>query len=168
LAIARCEDEAILAASRDNNALTYGAIFWLIGQLLLFAPGVARYMAVGVEINWFLVTAGITMLILSGAVLVLAQYAICHLLARWWFGARGTYLGVLRAMLLGSIVMWLAVIPYVGMTVAGLWNIAILMRVFEEVDGIERMKAFGLALVVGLVFMALAFMLLAPRPAGPS
>jgi hypothetical protein len=49
--------------------------------------------------------------------------------------------GIYRAMLLGSIVTCLFPIPVVGPLIAGLWMIAILMRVFEEVDGIERMKA---------------------------
>jgi hypothetical protein len=45
-----------------------------------------------------------------------------------------------------------------------LWSIAVLMCVFEEVDGIRRMQAFGLAFGVGLVFWVLTFVLLAPRP----
>jgi hypothetical protein len=61
------------------------------------------------------------------------------LLARWWFDARGTFLGVLRPLLLGSIATWLAVIPVVGLPVAGLWGIAVMTIVFEEVDDIGRM-----------------------------
>jgi hypothetical protein len=34
----------------------------------------------------------------------------------------------------------------------GIGGIAVLMMVFEEVDGIERMKAFGLAATIGVVF----------------
>jgi hypothetical protein len=40
----------------------------------------------------------------------------------------------------------------VGGMLAGLGGIAVLMLVFEEVDGIERMKAFGLAASIGAIF----------------
>jgi len=105
----------------------------------------------------------IEFLIVLGALLLLAQYGICHLLARWWFGARGTYVGVLRPLLLGSVVMWLAVIPYIGLIIAALWSIAVMMIVFENVDGIGRLKAFGLSAVIGLFFQALMRGLFAAR-----
>ena len=107
---------------------------------------------------------------------MLAQYGTCHLLARCWFGARGTYVGVLRAWLLGSIVMWLPVISFSGMiiarplgaglvwtaviasivvVIAGLWSVAVMMIVFENVDGITRLKAFGLSCVLGFFFQVM-------------
>jgi hypothetical protein len=42
--------------------------------------------------------------------------------------------------------------PVAGNILAGLGGIAVLMIVFEEVDGIERMKAFGLAATIGVAF----------------
>jgi hypothetical protein len=89
------------------------------------------------------------------AAAMLAQYGVSHGLAKWWFDAQGTYTGILRPMLLGSLVLGLSVIPYVGQLVAGIWMLAILMSVFEVVDGIERMKAFALAFGFGLVFFIL-------------
>ncbi len=163
LAIARFDDAAIFAAARDNAALLYGGIIWIIGQVLIFAAQLAPAVAQGKEINWFVWAIGVCIGILLDAALALAQYGICHLLARWWFSARGTYVGILRVMLLGSVVIWLVVIPYVGFFVFGFWHIAVLMRVFEEVDGIERMQAFALAFGVGACFWILAFMLLAPK-----
>jgi hypothetical protein len=44
--------------------------------------------------------------------------------------------------------------------IAGLWSIAVMMIVFEDVDGISRLKAFGLSAVVGLFFAALTRALL--------
>ena len=54
-------------------------------------------------------------------------------------------------MLLGWVVIWLYVLPYVGMLVGGLWAIAVLMRVFEEVDRIGRLQALGLAVALGIL-----------------
>ena len=110
-----------------------------------------------------MVAVGALVVILFTAILALTQYGICHLLARWWFGATGSYLGVLRAILLGSIVAWVIVLPYVGTLVVALWSTAVLMRVFEEVDGIGRMKAFVLAFGVGVLFWIPTFLLFAPK-----
>jgi hypothetical protein len=43
-----------------------------------------------------------------------------------------------------------------------LWSIAVMMIVFEDVDGISRLKAFGLSAVIGLFFTVLTRALLAP------
>ena len=164
LAIARFDDAAILEASRDTNALLYGALIWLVGALLAFANGIAGPLSQSLHINWLALLVAAFFAIFFSAIWTLARYGICHLLARWWFHATGTYVGVLRAMLLGSIVLWLIVIPYVGVFIGGLWSLAVLMRVFEEVDGIERMKAFALAFGIGLVFWILALTFYTPRP----
>jgi len=92
-----------------------------------------------------------------------AQFGIAHLLARCWFSAAGTYVRILRPLLLGSVVRWLTIIPHVGAILAGLWGIAVLMIVFEEVDGIGRMQAFFLSLGVGLVFLVHTVILFAPK-----
>jgi hypothetical protein len=161
--VARLEDDAILRASRDPNALLHGTLIWLVGQFLLFAGLAGPVVARAAQVNWPVVFFQfIFVVILDGAV-YLAQYAVCHLLARWWLGARGTYLGILRAMLLGSVVTWPAVIPFFGIIVAGLWAIAVLMRVFEEVDQVERLKAFTLAVIVGVAFQILLYVFLTPK-----
>jgi len=40
----------------------------------------------------------------------------------------------------------------VGGLLTSVGGIAVLMLVFEEVDGIERMKAYGLAAAIGVIF----------------
>jgi hypothetical protein len=160
LAIARFQDAAILEASRDPQALGYGAIIWLIAMLLSFGKALLVAASSHHAIAWPFLFVGFAVAVVFGAMVTVGQYAVCHLLARWWFGARGTLLGVLRAMLLGWVVIWLYVIPWVGMLVGGLWAIAVLMRVFEEVDRIGRLQAFGLAVVTGIVVQVLTFTVL--------
>jgi hypothetical protein len=162
LAVARFQDAAIIEASRDPQALVYGAIIWMMAMLLSY--GKALLLAAGSHraIAWPALIVGFGVAAVFGAMVTLAQYATCHLLARWWFGARGTLLGILRAMLLGWVVVWLYPIPYVGPLVGGLWGIAVLMRVFEEVDRIGRLQAFGLAVSTGLIAQLAAYFVLHP------
>jgi hypothetical protein len=160
LAIARLDDAAVRVASRDKMATLYGASFWVLGQLLILAGSLWAGGRAFARLNWFAKLLAVEFVILLDAALVLVQYGLCHLLARWWFGAHGTYKGVLRALLLGSIVTWLGIVPFVGVIIAGLWSIAVMMIVFEDVDGISRLKAFGLSAVVGLFFAALTRALL--------
>ncbi len=163
LAIAQLDDGAILAASLDKNAMFYGVALWLVGQLIVSAralwavatpPGAPRGLVIAVSALF---------LIVVDALSVLLQYGLCHLLARLFFGARGTFLGVLRPLLLGSLVAWLVVLPYIGTLAAGLWSIALMMVVFEDVDRIERLQAFGLSAVVGGAFWVLAGLFIARR-----
>lgn len=163
LAIARLDEAAVVAASKDSVALFYGAIIWIIASLCSFVVPIGTAISQGKAINWLVMVFAICFGLVLAGTLTITQYAVCHLLARWWFGARGTYLGILRPMLMGSIVTCLALIPYIGMTAAALWSIAILMRVFEEVDHIERMQAFMLSFGVGLVFWILALSLTGPK-----
>jgi len=163
LAVARLDDGAIVAASRDRNAMLYGAIIWLIPQLLGFGLRLWHAAPRAGTVHWLSLLLDFLALVLVLGVLLLAQYGLVHLLARRLFGARGTYVRVLRALLLGAIVTWLALVPYIGVIVAGLWSVAVMMVVFEDVDEIERMQAFGLSLVVGIAFWVLTFTLFAPR-----
>jgi hypothetical protein len=162
LAIARLDDAAVTVASLDKMAMLYGASFWVLGQLLILAGSLWAGGGAFARLGWFAALLTVEFVILLDATLVLAQYGLCHLLARWWFGGRGTYWGVLRPLLLGSIVTWLGIVPFVGVIIAGLWSIAVMMIVFEDVDGISRLKAFGLSAVIGLFFTVLTRALLAP------
>ncbi len=156
IAIARLDDSAILAASHDSNALDFGAVLWFVGQVLIFGSILLRVSGKGPAFHWELVLYGVGSLIVLDGIFLLAQYGLCHLLARVLFGAQGTYVRLLRPLLLGSVVMWLGVVPYIGLPGAGLWSIAIMMITFEEVDRISRLKAFGLSAVIGVAFRVLA------------
>ena len=163
IGIARLEEGPIVGASRDPRALAVGACIWIAARVLLLTTAATTSFAHGAHIDWPRFILGAFILLLLEAGMMLLQYAICHGLAKWWFEAKGTYLGILRAMLMGSLVQWLLAIPLAGPLLGGIWAIAVLMRVFEDVDGIERMKAFALAAGVGVTFWILSFYFLVPR-----
>jgi hypothetical protein len=166
IGVARFEDAAIIGASRDGFAFLYGALFWLIGRLLIYGVPLYPYIRAamnGSTMNWARIEFLVAFSIAFDAFVFVVQYGLAHSLARWWFGARGSYAGILRAMLMGSIVTCIYPVPYVGTWVAGIWMIAILMRVFEEVDGIERMKAFGLSAGINILFFAILLELAGAR-----
>ncbi len=94
LAIARLDDAAVTVASLDKMAMLYGASFWVLGQLLILAGSLWAGGGAFARLGWFAALLAVEFVILLDAILVLAQYGLCHLLARWWFGARGTYKGV--------------------------------------------------------------------------
>ena len=91
------------------------------------------------------------------------QLGLCHLIAKWFFGATGTLIGVLRPLLLGWFVNLLILIPGVGLMAAGIAWTAVLMLVFEEVDGIDRLRAFLISASINVCILALEFALLTGR-----
>ena len=153
--IARWDEAAIRRASKDGQALLFGLLFWGLSFLTLAAVPTLRQVAVETRINWLVLLFSLVIFTALAIAVTLAQYAVCHFIARQFFHAKGTYLGVLRPLLLGSIVNFLFVIPVFGLLAAGIWDLAILMFVFEEVEGIERMQAFGISFVVGIAFQLL-------------
>lgn len=152
VAIARLDEAAIVAASRDQNALFVGVLFWIFSQSLIFAAQLAPPLLRGAPIKWSAVPASFTIFLVFDAVIVLLQYGLCHGLALWWFQAQGAFIGILRAMALGSLVQWITIAPFAGPLVGTLWSIAILMRVLEAVDRIERRKALPLSVVAAILF----------------
>jgi hypothetical protein len=154
--IARWDDVAIRRVAGDKNALLFGVLLWGVGAFALVAAPSVPLIRAGVPVNWPALAIGLFVGAAIAAAVTMAQYAVCHFTAKWLFHATGTYIGVLRPLLLGfSIVNWAFLIPFVGIFIGGLWGIAILMFVFEEVDGIERMQAFGIAFVAGIAFQYL-------------
>lgn len=151
LAIARWDEAAIQRAARDNNALVYGFVFWTLG---IFAPILRNLLLAwlaGYRIPWLTVAGELAKTLAVMATLMLVYFGIFHLLARFLLNGQGSYGGILRAMLLGSVVLWLGVIPVIGEIVARLWwGIAILMWVFEEVEGIERLQALAISIGIPL------------------
>jgi hypothetical protein len=67
---------------------------------------------------------------------------------------------VMRPLLLGWFVNCLILIPVAGMLLAGIGWTAVLMMVFEEVDEIEKLQAFGISAGINLCFFAIQFALM--------
>ncbi len=101
------------------------------------------------------VGVGLSFGLVAMILITIIQLGVCHLIAKWFFGARGTFVGVMRPLLLGWFVNVLTLIPVVGMWVSGIAWTAILMLVFEEVDGIGRLQAFAISAGVNVCFIAL-------------
>jgi hypothetical protein len=149
IAIARLEEKAILRNSRDNNALLYGAVFWIVALTPIMAAALrAQRLSPVLLVASLIVVMPITLLF------QVAVWGVCHLAARFALQGRGSFLGITRVLLLGSIVQILMVIPIAGPLIGGIWAMAIMMYTFEAVHGIRRIHAFAISLIVGILIRA--------------
>jgi hypothetical protein len=160
------DDEAVRRAARDNNSLLYGFLILLVAPVLPFWFLTVRNISLGYGVPWHLLAPLYATALLSSMVWIFLQIGLAHLLAKTLFDAKGSYVEIMRAYLLGQMYRWLIIVPIVGGFLTGLGSIAVLMLVFEEVDGIERMKAFGLAASIGVIFW-IAAVWLAPGGVRP-
>lgn len=161
--IARWDEVAVRRAARDPDSLFYGAIFSAIGAAIIFLGTSLPKMLARPEMNgdklfWGLLL-GLLFVWVSLGVVALVQLGLCHLIAKWFFGATGTFVGVMRPLLLGWFVNVLIIIPVIGTLASAIAWTAVLMIVFEEADGIERMQAFFISAGVNAAFYALQFLL---------
>lgn len=165
--IVRWDDVSIRRASRDTNALFYGALLWAISSAIIFLgtalPKMLSRASVTGETIFFGLVLGLLFVWVFMGTVVLFQLALCHLIAKWFFGATGTFLGILRPLLLGWFVNCLILIPFAGMVAGGIAWTAVLMMVFEEVDGIGRLQAFGISAGINAFFLVLEYMLPTPH-----
>lgn len=159
--IVRWDEVSIRRASRDPNAIYYGVGLWAAAALvILLFTVLPRMLRAGRLSNpeaiirlWIGLSYG---LLLMGLI-TFVQLGLCHLIAKWFFGATGTLLGVMRPLLLGWFVNVLILVPVAGLWVGGIAWIAVLMLVFEEVDGIGRLQAFLIAAGINICFMVFQF-----------
>ena len=157
--IVRWDDVAVRRASRDQNALVYGAMFSAMAAALIFLVTslpkmLTRGSASGGTVFWG-VLLGLVFVWVYTAAIAVFQIGLCHAVAKVFLGATGTFTGVMRPLLLGWFVNGLIVIPIVGIYAAAIAWTAVLMLVFEEVDGIERMQAFVISAGINVVFLVL-------------
>jgi hypothetical protein len=146
------DDAAVRRASHDNNSLLYGFLILAVGTVIPFGFLAQRSMQLGYPIPWALMATHYPQTLAYTLAWIILQVGLSHYLAKLFFDAKGSYLGVMRAYMLGQLFRCLIIVPVAGNILAGLGGIAVLMIVFEEVDGIERMKAFGLAATIGVAF----------------
>ncbi len=109
------------------------------------------------------VVMGLSFGLLIMGIITFVQLGLCHLIAKWFFGGTGTLVGVMRPLLLGWYVNALILIPAFGTLAAGIAWTAVLMLVFEEVDGIGRLQAFLISAGINVCFFVIQFAMLA-RP----
>ena len=69
---------------------------------------------------------GLTFGLFVMGALTFVQLALCHLIAKWFFGANGKFFEIMRPLLLGWWVNCLAVIPVAGMLLAAIGWTAVL------------------------------------------
>jgi hypothetical protein len=161
--IARWDDAAIRRASGDPQALLYGVVFSMISAAIIFLvtalPGMlAREGATAGTIFWGLLLGLVFVWVYLGAIAFI-QFGLCHLIARWFLGATGTFFGVARPVLLGWFVNCLILIPVAGALASAMAWTAVLMRVFEKVDSISRLRAFLISAGINAIFLALLYLL---------
>ena len=160
--IVRWDDVAIRRNAKDRQATGYGLLFWLASTLLILLvttlPILSRVLPkVNPVAQAIGIIVGLTFGFVAMAAITFIQLGLCHLIAKWFFGATGKFLEVMRPLLLGWFVNCAAVIPVAGMLIAGIGWTAVLMMVFEEVDEIGRLQAFGISAGINICIFALQF-----------
>jgi hypothetical protein len=148
--IARWDDVAVRQAADDPKALSYGILFWAVANYLPFAVKAAEFYGRGRSALGIQTLVGALILLPLAALLAIAQIGTCHLVAKWFCAADGRFVRLIRPLLLGSIVLVLAAIPYVGIIAASIAWIAIFCLVFQEIDNIEPLQAFLISAVIGI------------------
>jgi hypothetical protein len=95
--------------------------------------------------------------VVAGILVEFLRFGICHLLAKQFFGGDGTFMPLIRPLFLGSVAGWLIIVPVLGPLLAGIGSTIVIMVVFEEIDHIERLQAFLLAVGVNIGFAVLIY-----------
>jgi hypothetical protein len=159
--IARWDDIAVRRAARDADSLFYGAVFSAITAAAIFfataLPGILRHdQATPGTAIWGILLGLLFVWMAYGAIAVV-QLGLCHFIAKWFLGATGTFVGVLRPLLMGWFVNGLAMIPIIGPIAAAIAWTAVLMLVFEEVDGVDCMPAFLVSAGINVITLVLIY-----------
>jgi hypothetical protein len=161
--IVRWDDMAIRRASRDPNALVYGAALSALSAAIIFLvtalPGMLTREGKSPEAIFMGLLLGLVFFWTYMGIIALIQIGLCHAIAKVFLGATGTLVGVMRPLFLGWFVNVLILIPVVGVFAVGIAWTAVLMLVFEEIDGIGRMQAFLISAGINAVFVAMQILI---------
>jgi hypothetical protein len=166
--IVRWDDVAIRRNAKDQRATMYAVVIWLAAIFLFLCLSTWPYwfttpVAANPSKLILVLATGVIFMFVVLAIVTLVQLSLCHSIAKLLFGAKGRFIEVMRPLLLGWIVNLLGVIPVAGTLLAAIGWTAVLMMVFEEVDEIERLQAFGISAGINVVFTVLMFMLVPAR-----
>ncbi len=98
--IMRWDDVSIRRASRDSNAVFYGAFFWSVTAtiILLFTalPQMLRNMHVSGPALIIGLVVGLIFGLTVMGIITFIQLGLCHLIAKWFLGGTGTFVGIMR------------------------------------------------------------------------
>ncbi|MGC0776933.1 MAG: hypothetical protein WCD68_06980, partial [Candidatus Acidiferrum sp.] len=163
--IVRWDDVAIRRNAKDRRATLYGVLIWSAAALVIVLartlPALNSAITRANPITLMIaIIVGVTFGFVLIAVITFLQLGLCHLIAKWFFGATGRFVEVMRPLLLGWFVNCFLLIPVAGMLLAAIGWTAVLMMVFEEVDGIRRLQAFGISAGINICFLVLQFSLM--------
>jgi hypothetical protein len=150
--IATWNDAAIARAAQNPKALPYGIFIWAVAIALPLLIRIALLLAGGDSRQARAVALQLAVLLPATAIYELARIGTCHLFAKWFCAGTGSFAGVIRPLLLGSIVAVLILVPYIGFFAAAIASIAVFMMTFAEVHRIPAMQAFLLSAGVGVAF----------------
>ncbi|MFQ5777502.1 MAG: hypothetical protein ACE5IP_05795 [Terriglobia bacterium] len=150
------DDDAIQRVSRDRSALLHGWLFFSVGLYLqvVIEAVTANLRNVPYALEKELVD--MTIALLPGALIVMAMVGLWHVVIRLVFHGSGSYWGLLRPMLLASVINWLAAVPLVG-SLLGIWSMAIGVAVCKEIEDVTAWKAIAAGFLSAI---PIAFLLL--------
>jgi len=163
--IVRWDDTALRRNARDPRATPYALLVWMTAALVILLvsswSGLSRALPRGNPVAFVIgAEVGLGFGLIVVAIITFVQLGLCHLIAKWLFGATGRFRELMRPLLLGWFVNCLAVIPVAGALLAAIGWTAVLMMVFEEVDEIERLQAFGISAGINVCFLILQIWLM--------
>jgi hypothetical protein len=161
-AIARLRKEEIRRAAADPMALFFGLAFVFISQLLLAGSvAVLNLLAadakspVQITMGKIFAFVGITTLYMLFFLLIL------HGVVKKVFRGQGEWGGIVRPVLLGSVVMWLCVIPLIGMMAGTLWwGFGVVPGSFRELHGISFGQALLAYIITSMALSVLAALMM--------
>ena len=154
--IATWDDAAIRRTMNDPRAVLYGIIVYAVAVSLQLAVPVIQLLLVGRIEYSIIIASSLAILLLGSAFLDFIRVGVCHCLSVWFAGGSGKFPQLFGPLLLGSIVLVLAPIPYLGTLAASLAWIAVFAMVFQEVHGIAPLTAFLFSASVGVAFFLIA------------
>jgi hypothetical protein len=144
------DDAAVRRAKDDPRALSYGIVIWLLANAIsnlvpVYLWGKKPRTATPEE---DLLSLAVVLLCL--VVLGLVQIGIVHLIAKYFCAGEGSFIQILRPLLLASFVFMLQALPLFGGLLTGIAWISVTVMVFYEVDGMPYLTAFLVSGVTGL------------------
>ena len=148
--IIRLDTDAMGRMAQDRRALYYGAVILMGAHAIQWLSELPALIE-NEPMEPLFLFALIVLAIPAELVISFVSIALLHGTARLLFGASGRTLALVRVLWLGSLVLWLTAIPFVGTVVAALWFLLIMLVAFEEVDGIERLQALMIAVAFSAV-----------------